>query len=75
MHNWGLVIIAMQEYVEEPEMHDSRSSNWVPGSPGLPVELGGATTTVTARARRATTSSSNASVIRPTTLCAMHPFI
>ena len=49
------------------------SSNWVPGSLGLPVEQGGATTRVAARARRATTSSSNASVI--TTLCAVHPFI
>ena len=49
------------------------SSNQVPGSPGLPVELGGggATTSVAARARWAT--SSNASVI--TTLCAVHPFI
>ena len=47
------------------------SSNLVPGSPGLPVELGGATTTVSARARRAT--SSNDSLV--TTLCAVHPFI
>ena len=48
------------------------SSNRVPGSLRLTVELGGgATTSVAARARRAT--SSNASVI--TTLCAVHPFI